>query len=357
MKRVLCLIESIGSGGAERQLTGLAVLLKQHGFEVEVCYYVKEEFYLPYLQANNVKALFLAEARDPKRRFGVLRNYIKEYKPDTVISYTASSSMITCLLKALGARFRLLVSERSATLTIDSRERFKFFMYRWSDFVVPNSFSQGRFIDNNFPKLSAKVKVITNFVDMEKFAPKTNIADSSETLKMICVGRLVPAKNIPHFIAAISNVVNAGYRIHVDWYGKDLGDDYSKECFDVHRSYHLENVFEFHAPLEDIQEEYHKANVFCLPSVFEGFPNVLCEAMSCGLPVLCSNVRDNPSIAQDGSNGFVFDPKSVDDMTNKIVQFIQLDDGKRKVMGQRSREIALSMFSSETFLQKYLEII
>ena len=53
-KHILCLLESLGSGGAERQLTGLAVMLKQQGYEVEVWYYVKNEFYLPYLQENRL---------------------------------------------------------------------------------------------------------------------------------------------------------------------------------------------------------------------------------------------------------------------------------------------------------------
>ena len=86
MKRILCLIETIGSGGAERQLTGLAVMLRQKGYQVEVCYYIKKEFHLPYLQENGVAACFLAEATNPKKRFFALWKHIKSFKPDIVIS-------------------------------------------------------------------------------------------------------------------------------------------------------------------------------------------------------------------------------------------------------------------------------
>ena len=48
-KHILCLIENIGPSGAERQITNLAVQLRKQGHDVEVAYYVKKEFYLPFL--------------------------------------------------------------------------------------------------------------------------------------------------------------------------------------------------------------------------------------------------------------------------------------------------------------------
>ena len=62
MKRILCIIENLGSGGAERQITGLAVMLKQAGYQVEVWYYVKKEFYLSFLSENGVVCRYLEDA-------------------------------------------------------------------------------------------------------------------------------------------------------------------------------------------------------------------------------------------------------------------------------------------------------
>ena len=173
MSRVLCLIESIGSGGAERQLTGLAVMLKQHGYQIEVCYYVNRKFYLPYLQENEVESCYLAEAENSNKRLFALRKHIKAFKPDMIISYSTSPSIITCLLKLMGAKFNLIVSERNTTQQIGKMEKLRFFLYRWANHIVPNSQSQASFIDKQFPNLSGKVKVITNFVDTEKFLPAT----------------------------------------------------------------------------------------------------------------------------------------------------------------------------------------
>jgi glycosyltransferase involved in cell wall biosynthesis len=357
MKRILCLIENLGSGGAERQLTGLAVMLKQQGYEVEVWYYVKKEFYLPYLQDNGVVGRYLPEANNPRNRFFVLKKYIKRYHPDIVISYSASTSMIACVLKRLGAKYKLIVSERNTTQKLTRSEKIRFFCYRWADVIVPNSHSQAKFINDHFPELSSKVKVITNFVDAEKFKPFDKPILEHDGTRMICVGRLMPQKNLPRFIEAISKIVKDGYKLRVNWFGQDLKDAYSVECYKAIQEHHLEQDFVFYAPSSNIQEEYQKADVFCLPSLYEGFPNVLCEAMSCGKPVLCSRVCDNPNIVQEGENSLLFDPLNIDDMVAAIEHYIDLPLEKKNDMGKKSREIAVELFSKEKFIADYCEIL
>lgn len=357
MKRILCLIESLGSGGAERQITGLAVMLKQQGFQVEVCYYIKKEFYLPYLQENGVPTKYLEDAIKPRNRFSELRNYIRNYNPDTVISYSVSTSMITCTMKLLGAKFNLIVSERNTTQEVTSRVKRRFFLYRWADKVVPNSFSQKAFIENNFPGLVNKVYVVTNFVDLEKFSPLDVVTNDADITRIVCVGRMMQQKNIINFIHVISKLISKGCRIRIDWFGQDLYDAYSEECHKLVNQYNLEDVFVFHSPSESIQDEYRRADVFCLPSLYEGFPNVLCEAMSCGKPVLCSRVCDNANIVKDGGNGFLFNPLNIDDMVNTFESYINLPKEKKLLMGEYSREIALGLFSKTNFLKKYNEII
>ena len=264
--------------------------------------------------------------------------------------------MIFCLMKALGDKFNLIVSERSNTQKITNGVKLRFFLYRWADYIVPNSFSQGAFIKKQFPKLANKIKVITNFVDTDVFSPSAKQEDHDET-RMLCVGRMWPEKNIPRMIKAISKVVSHGFNLKVDWFGQDLKDASSAECYRTLLEEHMEEHFFFHAPVSNIQGEYRKSDVFCLPSLYEGFPNVLCEAMSCGKPVLCSRVYDNPNIVQEGENGLLFDPLSVDDMVATIERYLDLPQETRDKMGRKSRETAVEMFSRESFIQKYIAIL
>lgn len=355
-KHILCLIENIGPSGAERQITNLAVLLRKQGHEVEVAYYVKKEFYLPFLLENGVKGCYLSEAASSRKRFFVLKKHIKETHPDTVISYSASPSMITCVLKLLGEKFNLIVSERNTTQRLDKREKTKFFLYRWANHIVPNSQSQGNFIAEHYSNLASKVKVITNFVDTYKFVP-SDVKPRHESINMLCVGRLAAQKNIPRFIEVIDILRRKGLHFRVNWYGQDFKNDYSEKCYALVKEKGLENVLFFHPQTSEVIQKYQESDVLCLPSLYEGFPNVLCEAMCCGLPVVCSRVSDVPQIMEDGVNGFIFDPLNVADIVEKMEKMITLTMEERNRMGVRSRELAVSKFSSDTFIRKYLELI
>ena len=97
--------------------------------------------------------------------------------------------------------------------------------------------------------------------------------------------------------------------------------------------------------------------MFCLPSIYEGFPNVLCEAMSCGLPVVCSNVCDNPLIAEDGVNGILFNPNDTEEMAHSIERMILLPQSEKERMSTINREKAIKMFSKDAFIAKYKRLL
>ena len=119
----------------------------------------------------------------------------------------------------------------------------------------------------------------------------------------------------------------------------------------------LNDVIEFHPATPEILKQYQQCDIFCLPSLFEGFPNVLCEAMSCGKPVLCGNVCDNARIASDGTNGFLFDPTNVEDMVTKMRQLLIMSKEELVSFGKNSRSIAVDLFSKDAFVNKYIELI
>ena len=265
--------------------------------------------------------------------------------------------MITCLLKLLGVKYNLIVSERNTTQQLNAREKLRFMLCRWANHIVPNSQSQASFIDKNFPRLSNKVRVITNFVDTEKFVPSKEPHKTTDVTRVICVGRLAPQKNVLNFIDAVSKVVRLNNNVRFDWFGHNFGDAYVKCCYEAIDKLGLSDYFEFHPATSDVINEYQKSDVFCLPSLYEGFPNVLCEAMSCGLPVLCSRVCDNPYIIEEGKNGLLFNPKDAEDMANKMLYFCKLPVEERYNMGKRSLEIAKKKFSKELFIQKYMDLI
>lgn len=353
MKRILLFIDSLSSGGAQRQLVGLAVLLKERGYDVKVLTYYDIPFYKEELEKKGVEHENVMVGRGGLPRLLKIEKAIKIYAPDTVIAYLDTPCLLACLLKKMGAKWKLIVSERNTTQIVTQRDKLKFWLYRYADIIVPNSYSQNDFIKGHYPKLAERCQTITNFVDTDLFFPSKNYAPN-ELLRIVGVGRIAKQKNIPVLIEALKLITAKGYKIRMDWYGKPF--DSFQECVSLINKYGLK-CFVFHDPFNPIADKYREADLFVLPSIYEGFPNVLCEAISCGLPSIASNVCDNERIVKHGRNGFLFPSNDSEILAKYIIDFINLPISQRIDMRRYCRSFALGAFSFETFVDKYISLI
>lgn len=356
MKKILLITENLGSGGAERQLCGLAVMLTKAGFSCRLITYVENQFYEPYLRQNGVDYQFVPELWKKNTRVIKAARYVRQYKPDVVISFLPSVNKTMCLAK-LFFKARLVVSERNNNTCITRGDKIQFNLYRMADAIVPNSNSQGKFICNNFPFLSKKVHPIINFVDVNRFTP-SDTPTRNETPRIVTVARYTQQKNVLTYLKAVRMVKDIGLNVHFDWYGdKKHNATYFAEIENEYQQLDIADYLTLHNSNQKIEEEYRKADIFCLPSLFEGYPNVVAEAMSCELPILCSNVYENPYIVEEGVNGFLFDPKNPVEMADAIKKMVSLSYENRKEMGKRNRQLCLKRNTEEVFLKSYVELI
>ena len=267
-----------------------------------------------------------------------------------MISYLRFPSIIASLIHRGDKSFKLIVSERNTTQRLDRLERFKFWTYQWADVIVPNSQSQYRFIERNYPKYIEKTFTITNFADTNSFVPSEAVEQHDKPV-LISVGRVMEQKNVLRYLDVLKHLKDEGLLFDARWYGETPGA-YYYQCEEKLEALGLSDVFKFMGKSTNVLDVYQSADIFCLPSIYEGFPNVLCEAMSCGLPVVASNVCDNPDIA-DNTCGLLFDPTDEEDMYIKLKEMLTLPKNKLSLMGQSSRRRAVELFSEEKFITKY----
>ena len=79
MKKILCLIDGLGSGGAERQMTGLAVMLKEKGYSVDlVAYHKEKDFYVSLARKGGVEPVFLTVGPSQWSKVKAVRRFIKQ---------------------------------------------------------------------------------------------------------------------------------------------------------------------------------------------------------------------------------------------------------------------------------------
>ena len=144
-------------------------MLKNAGYDITVATYYDIDFYRSQLEEAGVRNVLVPKAADSKKRIMVVRSFFKKEQPDWVIAYQETPSLVACVAKILGGKFRLIVSERNTTQHIGRYERVRFFLYRWADAIVPNSYTQGEFLASHYPWMKKKLTTISNFVDLKCF--------------------------------------------------------------------------------------------------------------------------------------------------------------------------------------------
>ncbi len=363
--KILCLIDSLNSGGAQRQLCMLAVLLKERGYDVEVLTYYDYDFYRDFLDKANIPHTTVTAGTKLGRMMAV-RKAIRHQKPDAVIAYMGTPSLFAELAGLPKRDFALIVSERSSDLRENFGAKRRLIFHRLSDAVVCNSFTQTKFIAKTASWLVKRTATIANCVDLSAFSPKETAA-AIPNLNIVVVASFQALKN-PIGLVEAMNIVhhdNDCKNIAVNWYGNNLfangkptkGSRVFLAVKEAIKKYALENVFNLHDPVLDLTHIYQLATALCLPSLYEGCPNVIGEAMACGKPVLASNVCDNPRLVKDGENGFLFNPANPQDIADTIIRFSKQSPAQWEHMGQVSRKRAEKMLSPDVFVNKYIELI
>ncbi len=349
MKRILLLIDALSSGGAERQISYLAIFLKRKGHDVRLMtFYDIECFYETDLHNAGIKPECDPGSQNILYRIRMIASVVKKWNPDVVVAYKRGASMAACLAKAL-VKFPLIVSERNTTQALSLIERMKFLTYSVADLIVPNSRSQARFIESHYPRLSNKTYVVTNMVNTDKFCPK--LAQSNEIPIVLTTARIMPQKNIINYLKAVNIIKQKGIKCHFDWYGNDTGvPEYVEVVKNEMKRLDIADMISFHKPERNVQRLYQEADVYCLPSLYEGFPNVICEAMSAGLPIVCSNVCDNPDLVTPGQNGYLFLPSNPEDIADKLIKILRLSNLEKEAMKKANRSKIIQMCSPEAFI-------
>ena len=358
-KRVICLIDSLGAGGAQRQMVGLATFLKEKGYDVLVAIYHADKdelFYADNLLSAGVPYIFLKNAeRNLTRPFYIAR-FISRYKPNVVISYLETPSICACIAKFFNRRHLLIVSERNTTQQTGLNEKIRFNLFRVADYVVPNAYAQEDYIKRTFSFLSNKLVTIPNFVDIERFYP--NYHTRREIPEIAIVATIWASKNTLGFIDAVELLSKSNKPFHISWYGKDIANiDYYNACQQKIEEKRLSNYISLLEKTNKIADRYREADYFCLPSFYEGTPNVICEAMASGLPVACSDVCDNARYVAEGVNGFLFNPNNSESMAAAVEKMIGLSNDDYKAFSSKSRAIAEERLSKERFINDYIRII
>ncbi|MBA4321012.1 MAG: hypothetical protein C0412_21695, partial [Flavobacterium sp.] len=197
-----------------------------------------------------------------------------------------------------------------------------------------------------------KVFFIPNGVDNEKFKPKGVKKDKKTVL---FVGRMSPEKGFNYFIEA-SKIIKRELKERVEFLAVtniSLKDKETLELINQIKQKGIEFKLYQRIPHEAMPEIYQKSDVLVIPSLAEAFPLIIFEAMSCGTPVVATNVGGIPVALKDGLVGFLVPPRDPQMIAQKVIKILE-DEKLKEVMKKKCLEWVKN-FTWEKVAQKYLE--
>lgn len=353
--KILCFIDSLTAGGAQRQIVHLGRGFKERGNEVIFLTYHSINFFKSELDAKNIPVFTISEPNYLKRSL-LVRKYIRENKPDAVLSFLRGANFMALFSGFPSKRWVLVVGERSANPKIlkSKKQKYTRWLYKFADYVVANSHANMHMVKKVVPFLKDnKFQVIYNFVDVPQFSYNDK---NPEKIIFTIAASYREIKNTEGLIRAVNQLSeNHKNQIEIHWYG-DSNNNYADQMKQLVRNFSLESRIFLHNKTEDIFSKYAESDFVCLFSHHEGFPNTICEAMSIGKPVIVSKVSDVPMFIKEDKNGFLCDSYSLESIKSALIKAVNSSKAERTRMGILNKALAEKKFDKEKIIDAYLNL-
>jgi GalNAc-alpha-(1->4)-GalNAc-alpha-(1->3)-diNAcBac-PP-undecaprenol alpha-1,4-N-acetyl-D-galactosaminyltransferase len=343
-KVIAFFIGELQQGGAERVIVNLANYWANNNLKLLIITIDgKAPFYELDTRVDHVK-LRLNEDSSGSVLKGVkfnierilkLRNILRLKKVNILISFITDTNLIA-LVSSLGLGLKVIVSDRTSPYAEkDFTHPFKLYLkkklYHFADYVVVQTISVSRYYHRWLPR--AKVVVINNPLPTDFKASFSNSFVKKPLI--VAVGRLQKEKNFELLINAFSSIEMKMWSLVIVGEGKDRGS-----LTELIKRNKAENSIYLVGSSSNVKEWYKQASIFVLSSEFEGYPNVLIEAMAMGLPVVSTNCDFGPAeIIEDGINGMLVPNKNVLALTNKLVELMNNEELRNRLSFNSSKII------------------
>ena len=360
-------------GGADRVITSKANYLSEHGYDI---------FIITDSQNNRPAAFQLS----PKVHFIDLNiNFGKEYGHNIFIR----SFVFLKLMNLFKKRLKKIIIQEKPDIIISTLGRDFNFVSSLTDgsIKIAEAHTTKKFLRNfhllerknvvykylvkylrikqekGARKLDALVLLTKNDEESWKGIANTYVINNAtpfypqesstcENKKAIIVGRYNDAKGYNYLIDAW-RLVN---KKHPDWiiniYGSgEYKDSVYKEIHDKN----LQDVMIMNDPTDDIMNKYLDSSIYVMSSRYEGFPMVLLEAMSCGVPCVAFDCPHGPrNIIENGEDGILVDYLNSSALAESVCFLIE-NDSIRKKMGKQAK-INIKRFSEDAIMQQWIDL-
>ncbi|MDF5733267.1 MAG: glycosyltransferase family 4 protein, partial [Rhizonema sp. PD38] len=359
--RLILIIYSLSSGGAERVMSIMANYWVAKGWEIIILtfnahtvtpfYYLDSRIiHIPLGIAANSPNLIIGICNNLKR-IQTLKSVIVKSKPDAIISFMDTTNVIT-LLATRGLNVPVVISERNNPSMTNINEIWKHLRqltYLFADKLVV----QNKTVLNYFSStLQSSVCIIPNPV-LSPPKEKEPLEKLFGERSLIAMGRLERQKGFDILLQAFTKVKDH----HPEWTLTIFGEGgLRSELESLRNQLGLVERVHFPGVVKNSYQFLQQGDLFIMSSRFEGFPNALCEAMACGLAVISTDCPSGPSeIIRHDIDGILVPNEDVSALA-VAMDCLMSDKERRKRLACRASEI-VERFSVEKIMDMWKVVL
>ena len=330
-------------GGVEKVVYEISKLLVKFGCDVSIVTFntmkAKEFEFLDGLKIYRIKPINLTRALgvqltiSPSVPFKIL-NICKKENPDIIHANNRFFFTTICAVALKNILGKPLITTLHLGPMTFGKGWFNFFIKAYEQTISKWIIKKSNYIiavSNVVKELalslgssSEKITVIRNGVDINEFKIKNhNVENLKQNIekRIVFVGRLIQNKGVKYLIEAAPTVLskyqNAKFII--------VGDGpMKKELKIIAKREGVQNAFQFLGFVPSVADVLNQCDIFVRPSLTEGMPLTVLEAMSCGLPVVATKVAGTPEIVINDETGILIEPGNNKELANSLIHL--LDD-------------------------------
>jgi glycosyltransferase involved in cell wall biosynthesis len=351
MKKICIVSPSLKLGGIQRELVELANLYSRIDSVYFLTIFKSPKFYELDDKVTLVDLSSYREKKESKiqqflyylKLLIKLRKKINKLNPDAVLTYGDVMGPLL-LLSLIGTSHKVFIGDKTSH---DYKFKFpikqlKKYLYPFSTGYVAQTKKAAEYREKEFSgKLN--ITVINNGIRDVKL-----YSDISREKIILYLGRFAWEKAPERVLKAFSKIKNQSWKLLMAGDGPKLEEMklYAKEI-------NVGNRVEFLGQIKEVDMLFAKSSVFVLPSVLEGFPNALCEAMSAGLPSIAFDTIPYEDIIENGTNGLIV--SDIDELILKIDYLIENPNFREK-LGAEAKKIAKKLSKEKAAKKLYFKI-
>lgn len=203
----------------------------------------------------------------------------------------------------------------------------------------------------------SKATTVHYGVDLEQFDPSRFPISSSDTLTVGCVARISAEKGIIYFIEAAIRLSEHWPNVRFDLVGgvRNRAEQlYFEKCLNILDSSGKRSLFRFLGHKTDVPLMLSQMDVVVVPSLSEGLPLIVIEAIAMGKPIVASKVDGIPEIVNNGETGLLVEPANANAIVEAVERLLR-NKGLREELGRKARLRAEDAFSQKRMIEQTLQ--